>query len=61
MRKLKTIVNEKNLLNWNQTRNGVPLPENLSDNTLNELCRKAYKVFFLHLLRLSKQKNYICQ
>lgn len=59
MRKLKTIKSEKNLLNWEQNRNGVPLWENVNEAELGDLTKKVYKCFFIFFLRLSKNKNYI--
>lgn len=59
MRKLKTIKSEKNLLNWEQNRNGVPLWENVNETELGDLTKKVYKCFFISFLRLSKTKNYI--
>lgn len=57
MRKLKTVVSEKNLLNWEQNRNGVPLYENCNETTLQNLSRKAYKCFFISLLKQFRDSN----
>lgn len=59
MRKLKTIKSEKNLLNWEQNRNGVSLWENVNETELGDLTKKVYKCFFIFFLKLSKNKNYI--
>ena len=57
MRKLKTIKSEKNLLNWEQNRNGVPLYENCNETILQNLSRKTYKCFFISLLKQFKNHN----
>ena len=59
MRKLKTVTGEKNLLNWEQNRNGVSLYENCNETTLQKLSRKAYKCFFISLLKQFTNHNRI--